>query len=423
MNGLDKHIGQRSILHLAIGCLLILSFILKFWEYILWFLDGNINFDSFELTEFLINYQGGFVRRGLVGEILYLLYPLCDHLDIRFWVSIFCFIIFFAVVSFFLIGFHRKRYCWWILFSPLLLNFPYYLIRKDFLMYGLFISSICCLRKASPSLKAKILATILMIIALLIHEPVIFWGMPIFILLMWSFRKDKVANRLLIALSLATFVLLVIFKGTPETASLITDSWNSIIPGSPVIHHPHNAIGALGWDPQWAFSFHWETNKGENHSGQLLIPVIAFGAYYMFSNFLSVFNDSKRSSETLSENKSAISLLYSSTMLCLIPMLTILSCDVGRVFQYAGIATFATFLLLPAKRIVAIYPGWYRKLIVRFNRILYRYLPAGKGWLLFLLFFLAISPTFFSLNQNLSQSLAGTLWEWTIYLRRTFAFI
>ena len=420
LKNLDNQ-NHHKILRLAIGSLLILSFLLKICEFVLIYQKGIINFDSFQLTEFFINYQGGFVRRGLTGELFYHIYKAWGGFDTQLILCIISFVIFFVVISFYVIEFHRKRYCWWILFSPLLLNFSYYIIRKDFLLYGIFILIILCLRKPEPALRNRICATLLLIIALLSHEAIGFWGLPIYALLMWSFPRQRLINIILSIFAIATFLLVIIFKGNQEIAYAIADSWNAILPGAPIDRDCQvHSIGALAWETIPTFRWHWIVNKGENHCGQLLTPFLVLGGYYLFSNFLNVFNYGKHNQQILANNRTAISLLYSTAIIFLSPMLTFVSCDGARIFQYAGIATFTTFILIPSSKIIHIYPNWYVRLIENINHRLTRYFTPSKGWMLLLLLFLAASPVGFSLNLNLSESVIGSIWESLIYMRRTF---
>ena len=39
----------------------------------------NISYSSFRISEWLINYEGGFVRRGLIGEVLYLAFNIHSY--------------------------------------------------------------------------------------------------------------------------------------------------------------------------------------------------------------------------------------------------------------------------------------------------------------------------------------------------------
>ena len=85
---------------------------------------------SFNYTEFLINYRGGFVRRGILGEPLY---QLCLHTGISPFpvIIVFSIAIFAIVAAFFIRQFKMKDYSYWLLLCPLFYGHVMNIIRKD----------------------------------------------------------------------------------------------------------------------------------------------------------------------------------------------------------------------------------------------------------------------------------------------------
>lgn len=67
--GFLGHITTRR-LHIFIGVLLIVSLVERLYV-ALGVRALSFNYNDWSYTEFMINFQGGFVRRGLLGEILY----------------------------------------------------------------------------------------------------------------------------------------------------------------------------------------------------------------------------------------------------------------------------------------------------------------------------------------------------------------
>ena len=64
--------------------------------------DNAINLDAWQYGEWLINYQHGFVRRGLIGEIIFLISDFFNiNIQIIFLliISIFYFFIIFLVIN------------------------------------------------------------------------------------------------------------------------------------------------------------------------------------------------------------------------------------------------------------------------------------------------------------------------------------
>lgn len=394
-----------SRLNIIISSILILSFILKIiyatQKYLFTSYSDNLN--DYSYSEFLINFQGGFVRRGLSGEILYQIYNLVNYPLVPT-ITIISYAAFFAVVIFFCYKFHQRKYCWWILLSPLILNFTTHIVRKDFLLFVLFIGILYLLQDQRLSIVKSISACVLTIIALFLHEAFIFWGVPIYALLLLSEKGNKPLNYLLILSPLATFIVILLNKGTLETASAVIDSWNSLLPGTPLIETYDNSIGAIGWDTTDALIFHLRTNA--EGDGYVLIPIYLVASYYMLTNYLYVFNTKY---DKIENTRLTLSILYILEILCLIPMFTILSCDTGRVFQYASIASFGTFLIIPHGKIISCFPKRCLAFVRKINSTLIRYLSPSKGLITLMLLFIGISPSHFSLGTCWRESVLGSI--------------
>lgn len=391
--------NRHKLLVTAISALIILSFIGKLINITYIYLTTNFNI-SFSLSELLINFEGGFVRRGLIGELLLKFYNLTG-LPIKETILILCYLAFFCVIIYFFRQFYKKKYCWWLILSPLFLGNPFDIVRKDYLLYIILITTLYFLYKNYPSLIKKSVACVLVVLGLFIHEAFIFWGFPIYALLILSYNKHKLSNILLISIPLITFVILCIFKGDVTTAHAIVDSWNNSTGDNIVNYSIYNAIGAIGWKTTYAITLHLRANVANNFGGIIITPLILILSYYLFTNFLYVFK------QTSAEGKLCISLLYSSIAICLIPMLTVLSCDTYRNVQYIAITTFATFLIIPHKKIISLYPRKYINLIERFNNRLAQILVPNKTLLVILLIFLSISLYSFNINQLWNTSIIG----------------
>ena len=106
-------------------------------------------YESWGVSEWLINYQGGFVRRGLAGEILYRLYQIhpypVPYLIIG--ISVVCLV---GLTLLCIILFRRMNWPIWLLLFPMFLYYRLYGLemgildsRRDCLMlllsFGLFL--------------------------------------------------------------------------------------------------------------------------------------------------------------------------------------------------------------------------------------------------------------------------------------------
>ena len=126
------------------------SFLLFFFVFLSTFslikLFGNsINLDTYEYGEWLINYQSGFIRRGIVGETIYKLsYIFNNNIQISF----------FIILSFICLLYYRLNYILlknikfdflniFIIFSPLFYLFFVIIngvgIRKEILLYVFYL--------------------------------------------------------------------------------------------------------------------------------------------------------------------------------------------------------------------------------------------------------------------------------------------
>lgn len=396
--------------------------------------------DTFSFTEFLINCQGGFVRRGLTGEILLafckFISPESGGLDYKVLMAVITVVSIIALGSiwwWFARRFREKGLSWWFLASPFVIGSVTGFIRKDFLLYLLLIAILLLLQpsRGAPNncqpepgvtpIYRRIFAIIITVVALWLHEAFIFWGGAVLaLILMQAFRKDspihnqRWLNAALLVIPFGVFMYLCVHKGTPQTALAVVGSWNDVLCDSPLTPGAYNSIGALGWDLKETIMMHLEKNIAFNGFGLLFTPLIAIAVFYLLSNFLTVF--CPRRAQFTPESSLAISLLYSTMMLTLLPMLTILSCDQLRVFQCAGVTTIAFFLIYPAEKIIVLFPTWWVRAIKRFSDMLRCIVPPGKGVLLLLLLFIGISEDQFSLDACFNQSIIGCLWRAALYL-------
>lgn len=135
-------------------------------------------------ADLFINYQGGFVRRGLLGE--FLLY--CYHKNVNpYTVAISLSFISYGVVTIYMLyQFHKRQYNIGLLSITFLLGgfgangFEYY--RRDFIIIVIF-WAVMLLWKKIKLWKWLIIGNILFALTILCYEPFIFFGIPFAVLL------------------------------------------------------------------------------------------------------------------------------------------------------------------------------------------------------------------------------------------------
>ena len=78
------------------------------------------------MSEWLINYQGGFVRRGLTGEFFFYFSKFLN-LDLKFTIlifQIFIYLLYFLLIYKLIVGIYLNKFFILIFFSPVFLFFP-----------------------------------------------------------------------------------------------------------------------------------------------------------------------------------------------------------------------------------------------------------------------------------------------------------
>ena len=209
--------------------------------------------DSWTIGEWLINYQGGFIRRGLLGEGIYIL---CNVIKIS---PIFV-IWLISIASYYLllkltIFESRNKVSSAFLLSPGIFLAPIigdFLIRKDLLLLLMFLISLKLMKFKRPNL---IFLNLLNITGMLIHESFAIYALPIqyFILKRkYDCLKNNSYTFLYLLPSFGLFVFCLIFKGNQSQAISIHQSWlnkSFLFPFETFNYEiPLGAIDAMSWD-------------------------------------------------------------------------------------------------------------------------------------------------------------------------------
>jgi len=213
--------------------------------------------DSWQLSELLINYAGGFVRRGLIGALLGLVAGVtgiqANHLAIGT-----------GLVSYgLLVGWFLRRstrmFPAVLILSCIALGFPAYqdsIIRKDCLGLLLLLG---CLNADDSRLARPLKGVTINLIAglsILSHEAFAFYALPALVLFTRGGQQPLTGigllRRCLLVLPAAgCFALASCYHGTPEVARAVNASWiplwRAIDPGISHPEIPAASIQALGW--------------------------------------------------------------------------------------------------------------------------------------------------------------------------------
>ena len=372
----------------------------------------NLKYEDWGLSEFLINYQNGFVRRGLTGEILFF-FTRNYNINLKLTIVIVCIISIILVCAFFVKAFLKRGYSLYILPLCFFLggNIIENPIRKDFLFICFFISILWIYSKNNLSKSIKIITlNILAVFIILSHEVFAFIALPILFLLFFNQNKEK---GFLQSISLSfsflfpsvlAFLSTIYFHGNSETAQIIWDSW------LPFINQETSKIGAslnaLGWSSLDAFKFHFKLNflKIDNYILSIWVWIITFPIiYYIATNALFVF----RKNETIFTNKdkSNLSSILVFQLIFLLPLLIILSCDYIRIVFYWITSSFVIFFLIPKIEIDEFFPTAFVRIIKRLDNFLIYLIRPSKTILVFLMMVIGISPFSFFFEQAIRTTM------------------
>ena len=209
--------------------------------------------DSWTIGEWLINYQGGFIRRGLLGEGIYIL---CNVIKIS---PIFV-IWLISIASYYLllkltIFESRNKVSSAFLLSPGIFLAPIignFLIRKDLLLLLIFLISLKLMKFKRPNL---IFLNLLNITGMLIHESFAIYALPIQFFILkrkYDCLKKNSYTFLYLLPSFCLFIFCLIFKGDQNQAISIHQSWlnkSFLFPFENFNYEiPLGAIDAMSWD-------------------------------------------------------------------------------------------------------------------------------------------------------------------------------
>ena len=221
--------------------------------------------NSWTIGEWLISYEGGFVRRGLPGEVIYLISSTFSKSPIVLaWaISVISLIALIALIFHFCKSTFNKSF----LLSQLMILAPIsgdYLVRKDAFLVCLYGLSLLALQSLKKKILSKIacmfFVNIFSIIAIMSHEGYGIWALPSLFILIYIFERSHSKNiwrslftgLVILSPSLIAFFSCWFFKGNADQSLSIHQSWQSIrdiIPSLGALESPNptGAIEAIGW--------------------------------------------------------------------------------------------------------------------------------------------------------------------------------
>ncbi|WP_299991674.1 hypothetical protein [uncultured Pontibacter sp.] len=385
--------------------LLFIIFILSLIFNLIKSLINGYEKESWLITEFLINYQGGFVRRGLLGEALYqfsqystispyyIIIALClaSYVYLIYWYSS-------SLINngfpFFILPFV------FFLGSPIINN---YWVRKDAIVLLFFILILHCLRK--ESFIYIILTNLLFVTGILIHESIGFFGFPVIALIIYTryshsnfLNKQFTFRRLyttivLLLPSLIAFASVIYFKGSRTIAGNIWDSWENIkFPIQAATHGaPPAAIDGISWSLQKGLRYFYSNLMNMNYD--IYAPFAWF--FILLSVYFIIININRLDFKILTYkptqaiNRENLSTILVIQLVAVIPLF-ILASDYGRWVTMWTCSTFAILLTIPEKTLSTLPPLFVRSFSHHLNNILDEYVGNSKSFIVLMSFVIGV---------------------------------
>lgn len=306
------------------------------------------SYESFQISDWLINYQGGFIRRGLVGEILFQIEKVSPY-NVRHAILaidlIFYFLFFLLIFKIFI------RHGWSLLgamFPIVCCTTSMCSYRRDFMMlcisYLIFMYFFKYIKNNNKT--ALFISVMLMSLGIIVYEPVFFTIIPILALNYWHTCSNRSVFKTaaVFALPLACMLLSCLNNGTEKQSDIIWQSWLPYI--TPFGYDADGikglAVDFLGLTNAEVFKLHLESNFGSNPLKPIMTLLVVFTlAFFLSTHIPNVCNSNKTTSPN--KNKSELGAILTFQLLAHLPLYTLLSCDYGRTIPMSIYSSFIIF--------------------------------------------------------------------------------
>lgn len=305
------------------------------------------DYETYEISDWMINYEGGFVRRGLIGQCLLW----ANHIhsfDIRY--AIVLIEALFYVLFLYLIFKIFNKYKWSLLgamFPIVCSTTSLTVYRRDFMMLCLcYLSYKLFFRYLKDNgINSLIISIMIMSVSITIYEPIFFVMVPVLVLQYWNKKKNIINSLFIFLIPILCMVLSCIFRGTDNQVNDIWQSWLPYLSQYVDIQNENIgfAIQFLGLTNQEVFSLHYECTFRDNMPLWTIISlIIVFSlAYFLCTYVPSVYREGKRLCENI--DKYEISKILLFQLFIQLPIFTLLSCDYGRTIPMSLYTSFFIF--------------------------------------------------------------------------------
>lgn len=393
----------------------------KFLSEVLYSVRFPYPYESFEISDWLINYEGGFVRRGLIGQVLLTVYSLIPF-DVKSTIIAFDLVWCALFIGLMVHVCRRSQWsCMPFVFALALMSGGVPRYRRDFLvMIAVYAIYALYMRYQSSHRHGWLwLSVVLTCVFLLMYEPVFFLTVPVLALLYYGSLSDqKVVLRLLktlgvFALPLCVMAFVCLWKGDAAQAQVIWQSWMNLF-----IRYPQEGgippvgagVGFLGHDMMETFRFHADIlfciNRWPEPTALLaaLLLLCCYPLVYMIVTRVPQV-DNKQRCLARNPQQTELSNIFIVQLVAMSPMLTVLSCDLERSIPYIVYTTFMLVYLANRYQTSLPVPQWlnrasaalqssfdtmrplrsflgYTAVYILFLAVLFAWMIAAKGFLI-----------------------------------------
>ena len=317
------------------------------------FLRGDLSYDSMMLSDWFINYEGGFVRRGLIGQILLIIFRIVPYSIIYAIIAIYlgslCILLYLLYHVF-----KKNGWSFFISIFPVCIYISFLGVRRDYIMlilcyivFMLFKDFLC-----TKSISKIVLCNIISSAAIMMHEVFFFFTIPILIVLSYTkYQKASIKSIIFPILylfpSFITMYLVCIYKGDMGIAQTIWESWTPYFTDYPLsekVPQIGQAVEWLSYDTSYAIPFHF--NKVWLSFFLPGIPSLPINFYvivctYIIITRLNTINIGFWPIQSVDSQKLGSILLLQ--FLFLMPLFGFLSCDFGRIIMYWALSSLFAY--------------------------------------------------------------------------------
>lgn len=186
------------------------------------------SYNEWLVADWLINYSGGIVRRGLSGELIFFITNLFDWNILHFLFYFLSFLQFLLFLGLFILICNKKITFWFFLIfaTPTFLSFylfdPAIIARKEILIYlSYFAWMITLLKKRQISFRTSLFFSILGVFITLLHEIFVFYSIAFYLFSIIYFDQKLFTFNFSIFIPLSSVVTLIFLMLAPTAFNAV----------------------------------------------------------------------------------------------------------------------------------------------------------------------------------------------------------